>query len=83
MTSLMALEREFEFYLERQDELVRRYRGKFVVVRGCEVIGAYDDEIEAIERSAQRFPLGSFLVQKCEPGTESYTQVFHSPVVVP
>ena len=79
----MALEREFEFYLERQDELVGQYRGKFVVIRRCEVIGAYDDEIEAIERTVQRFPLGSFLVQKCEPGAESYTQTFHSPVVVP
>jgi len=78
----MALEREFEFYLERQEELVSRYRGKFVVICGCEVIGAYDDEIEAIEKTAQRFPLGSFLVQKCEPGAESYTQTFHSPVVV-
>ena len=79
----MALEREFEFYLERQEELVSRYRGKFVVIRDCKVIGAYDDEIDAIEATAQRFPLGSFLVQKCEPGAESYTQVFHSPVVVP
>lgn len=79
----MALEREFEFYLERQGELVSRYRGKFVVIRDGEVIGAYDDEIEAIEKTAQRFPLGSFLVQKCEPGADSHTQTFHSPVVVP
>jgi len=79
----MALEREFEFYLERQEELVSRYRGKFVVIRDCKVIGAYDDEIDAIEATAQRFPLGSFLVKKCEPGAESYTQVFHSAVVVP
>jgi hypothetical protein len=78
----MALEREFDFYLERQAELVSRHGGKFVVIRGCEVIGAYEDEIEAIERTAQTFPLGSFLVQKCEPGTESYTQIFHSPVIV-
>jgi hypothetical protein len=79
----MALECEFEFYLERQEELVSQYDGKFVVIHGREVIGSYDDEIEAIERTAQRFPLGSFLVQKCEPGSESYTQTFHSPVVVP
>ena len=79
----MALEREFEFYVGRQEELVSRYQGKFVVIRGWEVIGAYDDEMEAIEKSAQRFPLGSFLVQKCEPGAESYTQTFHSPVIVP
>ena len=79
----MALEREFEFYLKRQEELVSEYQGKFVVIRDCQVVGAYEDEIEAIEKTALRFPLGSFLVQKCEPGAENYTQIFHSPVVVP
>jgi len=78
-----ALEREFEFYVNQQDDLVRRYQGKFVVIRGRKVIGAYKDEMQALERTAARFPLGSFLVQKCEPGAESYTQTFHSPVVVP
>jgi hypothetical protein len=56
----MALEREFEFYLERQEELVSRYRGKFVVIRGCEVIGAYDDEIEAIRKNGPEISFGVF-----------------------
>ena len=77
----MTLEREFEFYLDRQAELVAQYEGKYVVIRECQVLGAYDDEMEAIERTTQRFPLGSFLVQKCEPGTENYTHIFHSPVI--
>jgi hypothetical protein len=77
----MTLEREFQFYLDRQEELVSQYKGKYLVIRGCQVIGVYDDEFEAIDKTAERFPLGSFLVQKCEPGTESYTQTFHSPVL--
>lgn len=79
----MALEREFEFYLKRQEDLVSEYQGKFLVIRDCQVVGAYEDEMEAIEKTALRFPLGSFLVQKCEAGPENYTQIFHSPVVVP
>ena len=43
-------------------------------------IGAYDDEAEAVRKTAEQHEIGTFLVQKCEPGTESYTQVFHSLV---
>jgi hypothetical protein len=67
----------------RQEQLVRQYEGKFLAIRDCEMIGAYEDEMEAIQNTAATHPLGSFLIQKCEPGTESYTQTFHSPVVVP
>lgn len=76
-----VLEKEFKYYLEHQDELVDKYNGKFVVIRDCEVLGAFDSELEAIAKSSERFELGTFLVQKCEPGSESYTQTYHSRVV--
>lgn len=74
------LEREFNYYLKNQDDLVKRYNGKFVVIKGEEVIGAYHDELEAVTKTSEKHEIGTFLVQKCEPGTESYTQVFHSLV---
>jgi len=76
------LEKEFNYYLERQDELVKKYNGKFIVIKNCEVLGAFDSELEAIEKTAEQHELGTFLVQKCEPGNESYTQTYHSRVVV-
>ncbi len=81
MTSL--LEKEFEYYLRNQAELIKKYRGKFIVIKNCEVIGAFDSEIEAIEKTSEKHELGTFLVQKCEPGTESYTQTYHSRVLFP
>ena len=75
------LEKEFTYYLDHQDELVARYNGKFIVIKNCSVIGAYDSEFKAIEETQKAHPLGTFLVQKCEPGTASYTQTFHSRVV--
>lgn len=74
------LEREFKYYLKHQDDLVKKYNGKFVVIKGDEVLGAYDDELEAVKKTSEKHELGTFLVQKCEPGTESYTQTFHSRV---
>jgi len=74
------LEKEFKYYLEHQDELVKKYNGKFIVIKNREVIGDFDSELEAIEKTAEKHELGTFLVQKCEPGSESYTQTYHSRV---
>lgn len=76
-----ALNEEFQYYLGHQDELVKQYRGKFVVIKGAAVIGVFDSELEAIEKTSQEHELGTFLVQKCEPGTEGYSQTYHSRVV--
>jgi hypothetical protein len=76
------LEKEFQYYIENQDELVEQYHGKVIVIKNREVIGAYDSELEAIKETAKEHELGTFLIQKCEPGSDSYTQTFHSRVVV-
>lgn len=81
MTSMAKpLEDEFAFFLKHQDELVSKYRGKFVVIKDDKVLGAYADETEAIREASKHHELGTFLVQKCEPGAESYTRTFHSRV---
>lgn len=76
------LKKEFDYYLEHQDELVEKYRGKFIVIKGTSVIGQYESELEAIEETSKQYELGTFLVQKCEPGSESYSYTFHSRVAI-
>ena len=75
------LEKEFNYYLDHQDELVKQYDGKFIVIKDNEVIAVFDSEIDAINETAKEHELGTFLVQKCESGSEAYTQSFHSRVV--
>lgn len=74
------LEKEFKYYLNHQDQLVEKYNGKFIVIKDCKLIGAFDSELEAINKTAEMYEVGTFLVQKCEPGSESYTQTYHSRV---
>lgn len=74
------LKKEFEFYLAHQDELVRVYNGKFIVIKGGKVLAAYDDELNAIEETQKEHPVGTFLVQRVAPGSDSYSQSFHSRV---
>jgi hypothetical protein len=82
MGTLMAipLEKEFQYYLKNQAELVRKYDGKFVVIKNREVIGVYTDEMEAIMETQKTEELGTFLVQRVAPGSAAHTQVFHSRV---
>ena len=75
------LKKEFQYYLEHQSELVKQYDGKFIVIKDSKVIGAYDSELEAVTETSQQHELGTFLVQKCEPGTSGYTQTYHSRAI--
>lgn len=74
------LKKEFEYYLAHQGELVKKYNGQFVVIKNQAVLGAYADEPTAVAETTKAHELGTFLVQKVEPGEGAYTQTFHSRV---
>lgn len=74
------LEQEFKYYLDHQDELVKKYNGKFLVIVNNEIVGAFDSKIEAYNKGKENHELGTFLIQRCSPGNADYTQTFHSRV---
>lgn len=74
------LKREFEYYLANKKALVRKHKGQFIVIKNCEVIGVYEDQATAVSETQKTHELGTFLVQKVEPGDEAHTQTFHSRV---
>lgn len=74
------LKKQFKYFLDHQDELVRKYNGKVVVIFDEAVDGVYESELAAVADAQRKHELGSFLVQKIAPGDDSYTQVFHSRV---
>lgn len=74
------LEKEFKYFTEHQKDLVDKYEGKYIVLKEEKILGAYNSIAEAVEETSKTEELGTFLVQKCDPGEESYTQVFHSRV---
>ena len=74
----MSLEKECSYYKSHQEELVRQYEGKVIVIVGEEVIGSYDTELDAYVETKKTHQPGTFLVQKCHPGEEVRT--FHSRV---
>jgi hypothetical protein len=72
--------KEFKYYIEHQEELVKKYNGKVIVIKDEQVLGAYNSDIEAINATIINHKKGTFLVQLCAHGAESYTQRFHSRV---
>lgn len=76
------LKQEFQYYLDHQKELVEQYNGKFVVIKDCAVVGAYDNELVAIAEAQKKdLKVGTFLVQFVSPGDSAYKQTFQSRVV--
>lgn len=76
------LQKELEYFKKNQAELVRKHGGKFLVIKDQKVEGVYDTEMEAYTKAKDKFELGTFLIQECLPGQESYTQTFHSRAVL-
>jgi hypothetical protein len=74
------LQKQLEYFKSHQDELVKQYKGNFLVIKDQQVQGIYNTEIEAYTDAKNKFALGTFLIQQCLPGQESYTQTFHSRV---
>lgn len=74
------LKPEFDYYRENQAELVARYDGRYVVIKGREVLGDYESLAKAVAATTQHHAIGTFLVQKVSPGTDDYTMTFHSRV---
>lgn len=74
----MVLGKEYQYYLDNQQELYNKYAGKVLVIVGENVVGVYEDELEALIASSKKYELGTFLIQRCEQTVEP--QKFYSRV---
>jgi hypothetical protein len=61
-TSDSVLDKEWDYYMNNRDEIVRKYHNKYVVISGNKVVAAYDDEDTAFDETIKTIPLGSFML---------------------
>lgn len=78
---MATLQEMFQFYLDNQNELVKQYDGKYLVIKDNAVVGVYNTEAEAYFESEEKYGLGNFLIQLCTEGNDAYTQTFSSRVI--
>ncbi len=78
-----SLEKEFEFYLANQDEMVRKYDGKVVVIKNGEILGVYESELDAFTTTSKVHEEGTFMIQRVSEGERDYAASFSSRVTFP
>ncbi len=71
-------DQELAFFIAHQSELVAKYRGKILVIRGERVEGVYATTLEAYLSAQTKFAAGTFMIQPCEPGPDAYTVTINS-----
>lgn len=77
MADLKAL---FQYYLDNQEEFVKKYNGKYLVIKDNSVAGVFDTEESAYFDAERKYGLGNFIIQLCTPGDGAYTQHYASRV---
>lgn len=60
------LKKENETYQKNKKKLVEESNGKYVLIRGSEIIGIYESEQDALKEGITRFGNVPFLVKKIE-----------------
>jgi hypothetical protein len=70
--------RELGFFIEHQDDLVEKYRGRVLVLRGESVEGDFESALAAYLFAKDRFAPGTYMIQPCAPGREAYTVTISS-----
>jgi len=65
--------KELEFFINNQEQLVRQYKGKVLVIKDDTILGVYSTPLEAYLESQKTHELGTFMIQPCEPGPDAYS----------
>jgi hypothetical protein len=76
------LKKEFQYYLTHQPDLVKKFKGRFIVIKDQKVIGDYASHSEAYNETIKTVQLGTFLIQHCLPGKEGHSQTFHTQAII-
>ena len=78
---MRSIKENFQFYLDNQEDLVKRFDGRVLVIHNLEVAGDFDSTGEAYVFGVKNYGEGSFLIQRCSPGEKDYTAVYNSQAV--
>ena len=67
------LEREIQYFEDHRGELLAKHRHQFVLIKGDQLIGAFQTNEEALSEGARLFGLDSYLVRQVEESEEPVT----------
>ena len=80
MEQMEQLKKNFQYYLDNYDELVKKYDGKVLVIVNQQVAESCDTEAEAHAIGKEKYGMGNFLIQRCSSKQKTYNVVFRNRV---
>lgn len=78
---MKSLDRNYQYFLNNRDNIVREYYGRFVIIHEEKVVSNHDSELKAYLEGKEEFGLGNFIIQYAVPEDEEKLQAFCSPIV--
>jgi hypothetical protein len=75
-------EANYDWYIANQDELVKKYNGKHLVLVNRSVVGAYDSDQEAYRVGSALYGVGNYSIQRCSSGDRDTVVYAYSPMLV-
>lgn len=69
----LPLKAEYEFYVTHKADLVKKYSGKFIIIKGEEVIAPFDTDADAYKAGLLKFGVVPFFILKVAPEEEKGT----------
>jgi len=75
------LEKEYNYFINHKDELIKQFPNSYLIIKDETVISAHPTEIIAYQEAKKQFDLGTFLIQFTSTDEGNYRQTFHSRVM--
>lgn len=74
-----SLKQNLDWYIAHQEELSKTYNGKILLIVDQKLIQAFDSMEDAYRTASEEYEPGTFTLQPCSPGADSYTLTLYSP----
>jgi len=72
---------DFDYFLENMEDLYHKYGNKFIALKSRNIIGVYDNFINAYESTLKTEEIGTFLIQECFDNKEKMVHHFQGNVM--
>lgn len=74
---------DYRWFVDNYQDLFHEYGENYLAIKDKRVIGAYSSFGEAVRKTAEKEPLGSFIVQLCNGNESAYTNYIASVNYIP
>ena len=78
----LPLKKEYEHYLTIRENLAVEHAGKYVAIKGLEILGLYRDYMAAARALYPEHERGSVFIQEVKPGEDAQEGIIYTPGLV-